>query len=320
MSKILVVGSSNTDLIARVDRFPVAGETVEGKFFLQAMGGKGANQALAAHRLGGNVKFVTCLGNDANGKNTLKYYQHEGLDVSSSLIVKDAPTGTAMILVNEEGENCIVITPGANQALSAEYIENIEDEIATASMVVLQMEIPMSTVRKVCEIASRFNTQVLLNVAPARQVDVSLLKLVDILVVNETEIEKISGMSLATEGEDAVMESILSMGAGTVILTLGRKGCIIRNHHLHTHVQAFQVDAVDTTAAGDTFCGALVAQLSQGADLVEAVKFATASSAVCVMKLGAQPSIPTEKEVRAILRKDIALVENGTDKGNQTGE
>src|SRR5690606_9470826 len=127
---------------------------------------------------------------------------HEGLDVSSSLIVKDAPTGTAMILVNEEGENCIVITPGANQALSAEYIENIEDEIATASMVVLQMEIPMSTVRKVCEIASRFNTQVLLNVAPARQVDVSLLKLVDILVVNETEIEKISGMSLATDGED----------------------------------------------------------------------------------------------------------------------
>ncbi len=320
MSKILVVGSSNTDLIAQVDRFPLAGETVEGKFFLQAMGGKGANQALAAHRLGGNVKFVTCLGNDANGKNTLKYYQHEGLDVSSSLIVKDAPTGTAMILVNGEGENCIVITPGANQELSAEYIENIEDEIATAAMVVLQMEIPMNTVRKVCEIASRFNTQVLLNVAPAREVDVSLLKLVDILVVNETEIEKISGMSLTTDGEDAVIGSILSMGAGTVILTLGRKGCIVRNHQVHTHVQAFQVDAVDTTAAGDTFCGALVARLSHGADLVEAVKFATASSAVCVMKLGAQPSIPTEKEVQAFLSKDVALVEDGTDKSNQSSK
>ncbi len=320
MSKILVVGSSNTDLIAQVDRFPLAGETVEGKFFLQAMGGKGANQALAAHRLGGNVKFVTCLGNDANGKNTLKYYQHEGLDVSSSLIVKDAPTGTAMILVNGEGENCIVITPGANQELSAEYIENIEDEIATAAMVVLQMEIPMNTVRKVCEIASRFNTQVLLNVAPAREVDVSLLKLVDILVVNETEIEKISGMSLTTDGEDAVIGSILSMGAGTVILTLGRKGCIVRNHQVHTHVQAFQVDAVDTTASGDTFCGALVARLSHGADLVEAVKFATASSAVCVMKLGAQPSIPTEKEVQAFLSKDVALVEDGTDKSNQSSK
>lgn len=320
MSKILVVGSSNTDLIARVDRFPMAGETVEGKFFLQAMGGKGANQALAAHRLGGNVKFVTCLGNDANGKNTLKYYQQEGLDVSSALIVKDAPTGTAMILVNKEGENCIVITPGANQELSSDYIENIEDEIATASIVVLQMEIPMDTVRKVCEIASRFNTQVLLNVAPAREVDASLLKLVDILVVNETEIEKISGMSIATDGEEAVIESILAMGAGTVILTLGRKGCVVRNHQVNTHINAFQVEAVDTTAAGDTFCGALVAKLSKGVELVDALKFATASSAVCVMKLGAQPSIPTEKEVEAFLSQDVALVENGADKSNQSNK
>ena len=207
MSKILVIGSSNTDLIAKVDRFPLAGETVEGRFFLQAMGGKGANQALAAHRLGGDVKFVTCLGSDANGKNTLKYYQQEGLDVTSALIVKNAPTGTAMILVNNEGENCIVITPGANQELSAAYIENIEDEIATAYVVVLQMEIPMETVRKVCEIASRYHTQVLLNVAPAREVDAALLGMVNILVVNETEIEKISGMNIESDGTEAVMKN-----------------------------------------------------------------------------------------------------------------
>lgn len=316
MSKILVIGSSNTDLIAKVDRFPLAGETVEGRFFLQAMGGKGANQAIAAHRLGGEVKFVTCLGNDANGKNTLKYYQQEGVDVSSALIVKNAPTGTAMILVNAEGENCIVITPGANHELSAGYIENIEDEIATSYMVVLQMEIPLQTVRKVCEIATKFKTKVLLNVAPAREVDAALMSMVDILVVNETEIEKITGMSIESDGEAAVLDSILAMGAQTVILTLGRNGCLVKNHLLSQHVAAFQVDAVDTTAAGDTFCGALVAQLSRGNDLIEALKFAAASSAVCVMRMGAQPSIPTEEEVMKFLRENVALVENGYSKLN----
>jgi ribokinase len=305
MSNILVIGSSNTDLIAKVDRFPVAGETVEGKFFLQAMGGKGANQALAAHRLGGSVKFVTCLGNDANGKNTMKYYKQEGLDVSAVLIVKNMPTGTAMILVNKEGENVIVITPGANQELSPVYIEKIEDEIATARMVVLQMEIPIETVTKVCEIASKYQTEVLLNVAPARAVDASLLRMVDIVVVNETEIEKISGMRIETAGEEAVIDSILSMGANTVILTLGRNGCIVKNNSVLQHIPAFQVDAVDTTAAGDTFCGALAAQLGKGTDLVEAVRFATASSAICVTRMGAQPSIPSEAEVITFLSKDV---------------
>src|SRR5882757_5816744 len=147
MSKILVIGSSNTDLIANVERFPAAGETVQGKLFLQAMGGKGANQALAAHRLGGVVTFVTCLGNDANGQNALKYYQSEGLDVSFVRIVDDVPTGTAMIFVNGEGENCIVITPGANQHLTAEFIVGLSDQIAAADMIMLQMEIPFDTVK-----------------------------------------------------------------------------------------------------------------------------------------------------------------------------
>lgn len=311
MSKILVIGSSNTDLIAKVERFPLAGETVQGKLFLQVMGGKGANQALAAHRLGGSVKFVTALGNDANGKNTLKYYQNEGLDVSSALIVKNVPTGTAMILVNDEGENVIVITPGANHELSPDYIRTIEDEIATASIVVLQMEIPFETVRTVCEIASKFDTKVLLNVAPAREVDTSLLRMVDILVVNETEIEKISGMSIETDGEETIMDAIIAMGASTVILTLGRNGCLVRSDSVMQHIPAFVVDAVDTTAAGDTFCGALVAQLSKGRALPDALKFATAASAICVTRMGAQPSIPTEDEVKSFLRKDVALVENG---------
>lgn len=311
MSKILVIGSSNTDLIAKVDRFPEAGETVQGKFFFQAMGGKGANQALAAHRLGGDVKFVTCLGDDANGQNTLQYYHQEGLDVSAARIVNDVPTGTAMILVNKEGENCIVITPGANHELSPEYIGKIEKEIATAFMIVLQMEIPIETVEEVCKLASKYETEVLFNVAPAREVDPALLNMIDILVVNETEIEILTGRSIASDGEEAVMNALLEMGPETVILTLGRNGSLVKNSEISRHVPAFQVETVDSTAAGDTFCGALVARLTSGSDLIDAVKFATAASALCVTKMGAQPSIPTEQEVETFLTKNVALVDNG---------
>jgi ribokinase len=297
---ILVIGSSNTDLIANVQRFPSAGETVEGKLFLQAMGGKGANQALAAHRLGGEVRFVTCLGNDANGRNTLSYYKQEGLDVSARLI-DNVSTGTAIILVNGEGENCIIIIPGANRELLPGYIQTIEKEIATASMIVLQMEIPFETVQMVCAMATKHSIPVMLNVAPARKIDADLVTRVDILVVNETEIETISGQSIGSIGEEGVIDKLLLMGAKTVILTLGRKGCIVRNKSISQAIPAFNVVAIDTTAAGDTFCGALAATLSKGSDLIEAAKFATAASAICVTRRGAQPSIPTEKEVNEFL-------------------
>ncbi len=167
---ILVIGSSNTDLITSVERFPSAGETISGKSFMQAMGGKGANQAVAAQRLGGNVKFVTCLGNDANGRNTLAYFKDEGLDVSSALIVDHAPTGTAVILVNDEGENFIVVTPGANHELLPGHIAELEDEISKAAMIVLQMEIPFETVEKVVDVAAKHKVPFLLNVAPAREI------------------------------------------------------------------------------------------------------------------------------------------------------
>lgn len=301
MKKILVVGSSNTDLITNVARFPNAGETISGKAFMQAMGGKGANQAIAAQRLGGNVKFITCLGNDANGRNTLSYFKNEGLDVSSALIVDHAPTGTAIILVNDEGENCIVVTPGANNELLPQHISNLETEIAKASMVVLQMEIPIETVENVIKLSHQNQTPVLLNVAPAREVNVDLLKMVSILVVNETEIETVSRKLIATSGEHGVIDHLLSMGTGTVILTLGKRGCIIKNKKLSKHIPAFEVEAVDTTAAGDTFCGALVASLGRDKELLEAVKFATAASALCVTRMGAQPSIPAEKEVATFL-------------------
>lgn len=304
MHKILVIGSSNTDLIAKMKNFPKAGETIEGLEYMQAMGGKGANQAIAAHRLGGDVSFITCLGDDANGKNTLKYYNQEGLDVSSALIAKGASSGTAIIFVDEEGENCIVITPGANNMLTSDYIGKVEDNIANAEIVVLQMEIPYDTVKSVCSLAKKHKKQVILNVAPARELDEDILKDVDILVVNETEAETISGEKIEAVGKDAVIEKLISMGASTVLLTVGKEGCLLKNGQIKISKKAFVVDALDTTAAGDTFCGALVARLSKGENWDDILTFASAASALCVTRMGAQPSVPMEKEVLDFLKED----------------
>lgn len=301
MKKILVIGSTNADLIAGVDRFPTGGETLRGNFFLQAMGGKGANQAMAAQRLGGHVKFVTCVGDDDNGRSAIRYYKENGLDVSAAITVNDAPTGTAVILVNASGENCIISTPGANEKLSPGYVERLEEDIRHASHVVLQMEIPLSTIETVCGLARKYSTPIVLNVAPARKISKELLTLIDILVVNENEIEVLSEMAIATVGAEAAIDSLRAVGINTVILTLGEKGSMAKDDRGTYLLPAFQVNAIDTTAAGDTFCGALVAQLSLGVLLKDALKFATAASALCVTRLGAQPSIPSEAEVNEFL-------------------
>jgi ribokinase len=302
MGKILVVGSSNTDLIAKVKAFPGAGETILGKSFLQAMGGKGANQAVAAHKLGGDVKFVTCLGKDPNGLNTMKYLSETGLDVSSSLLIEGVPSGTAIILVDDNGENCIVITPGANNMLLPAHIREISHDIEVCDMVVMQMEIPYETVRTVCEMAVLHKKKILLNVAPASPLDSGLMQLVDILVVNETEAEVITGEKIDDIGDAEMIDRLLDMGAKSVVLTLGRKGCLMKNHREFHTVPAYRVKAVDSTAAGDTFCGSLAAVLCRGNQWEDALRFATAASAICVTRMGAQPSIPTEKEVLEFLK------------------
>jgi len=308
MGKILVIGSSNTDLIARVKKFPVAGETIEGLAFLQAMGGKGANQAVAAHRAGGDVSFITCLGNDVNGENTLKYYHQEGLDVSLSLQIDGVSSGTAMIWVNEQGENCIVVTAGANNKLSPDYIQEMKEAIASSSMVVMQMEIPYEAIKTACEIAHENGKMILLNVAPARHLEAELIKKIGILIVNETEAETISSMKVESGNEEAVVDALLSMGAKTVILTLGENGCLLKNMQEKHYVPAFKVKAVDTTAAGDTFCGALAAGLSKGKNWKEILLFATAASAIGVTRMGAQPSIPSEMDILEFLKSQEKMV------------
>lgn len=213
MSKIVVIGSSNTDLIAKIKDFPKAGETIKGVSYFQAMGGKGANQALAAHRLGGDVKFITSLGKDTNGLSTLEYYKKEGLDASLSLLVDDTPSGVAMIWVDEKGENSIVIISGANEMLSSGYIHEIKKEILKADLIVLQMEIPYDTVKTVCDVAYEHNKRVLLNVAPARKLNAEIIKKTHILIVNETEAEIISGERIHEIGEQAMVDNLLALGA-----------------------------------------------------------------------------------------------------------
>jgi ribokinase len=308
MSKILVIGSSNTDLIVTMDHFPNAGETLEGISFQYAMGGKGANQAIAAHRTGGDVTFVTSLGNDANGNSALKYYKNQGMDVSNFLIADDETTGTAMIWVDKNGENSIVIIPGANKLLSPDYVIEKQEIIEKTDIIVLQMEIPYETIKTICMIASQKGKKVILNVAPAYSLDKEILKSVYILVVNETEAEVLTKEKIEEIGEEAIINKLLKRGVQNVILTLGNKGCLFKNENEILKIRAFRVNAVDTTAAGDTFCGALATGISKNRNMKDVLEFASAAAALCVTRLGAQPSIPNEKEVNEFLKSENIII------------
>lgn len=298
MDKIIVIGSSNIDLIASVSSLPKPGETIGNGRFSQANGGKGANQAVAAARLGGDVLFVTCVGEDMNGRMLEKQFASDGIHTSHMKFEKEAPTGTALIFVADDGENCIAVAPGANNCLLPSDIEKVAEEIRKAEYVLLQQEIPVETVEKAVEIASAGGVKVVLNPAPMRPVADSVLSDLFLITPNETEAEKLTGVRIETAGDaEKAAAILLDKGVKNVIVTLGSNGSVLCNTEGTVSVPARKVKAVDTTAAGDVYNGALVAALSEGCTITEAMRFATVSSSISVTRAGAQPSVPFRTEV-----------------------
>lgn len=295
--EIIVVGSSNIDMVAQVNHLPIPGETVGDACFMQLLGGKGANQAVAAARLGGNVTFVTSLGNDIYADVLKKQFEKEGIITDYIIDDKSHPTGIALILVGDSGENCIAVAPGANYSLLPESIAHFEEVIDEADMIVMQAEIPYETVRAVALLAGQKGKKVLLNPAPACSLDRELMKSIDLLVVNEVEAAVVSGISNTNDNIEEMACALMGMGARNVIITLGGRGVYMKNGKETIRLPGYNVDVVDTTAAGDTFCGALaVACTHKGIDR-EALQFANAAAAIAVTRMGAQPSIPTLEEV-----------------------
>lgn len=296
--KIVVVGSSNVDYVIKGQKLPAMGQTVTDGEFLKVFGGKGANQALAAARAGGQVTFISCLGNDVEASQLISNFSEEGIDTRFMFIDKEMPTGAALIMLDSVGNNYLSVAPGANYSLTTDYFKEFKDAIVQADVIVLQMEIPIETTEMVIEEAGRANKMVIFNAAPYREFDNEMLKKISILVVNETEAESITGQMISSKADlhDNV-ELLLGLGVKTVIITLGDKGVVMATESEQSYVPAFKVNAQDTTAAGDTFCGNLAVLLAENKSLYDSVRFASAASAICVTRMGAQPSVPYRNEI-----------------------
>lgn len=291
--KILVIGSSNTDMTVKAPRIPVPGETILGGEFKMGPGGKGANQAVAAARLGGDVTFICKVGRDVFGEKSVEGYKKDGIDTSHTLY-SDKPSGVALILVDDSGENVISVAPGANGDLTPEDIQSVKAVIEAADYVILQLEIPVESVLRAARIAFNAGACVILNPAPACELPAEIFPYISLITPNQTEIALMTGVKNDIE---AAMNKIKDMGVGDVILTLGSKGSAILVDGKPEVIPACKVKAVDATAAGDTFCGALCVALSEGLGKAEAVAFATKASAITVQHMGAQESIPYRNEL-----------------------
>lgn len=288
------------DLTARVRTLPRPGETIGGARLHQANGGKGANQAVAAARLGADVTFLTCLGNDANGEMLSAQFAAEGID-TSKIKFSATPTGTALIFVDDNAENCIAVAPGSNNDLLPADVEGIRDSISGAAYMLLQLEIPMPTVEKAILLADEAGVRTILNPAPMTPLSDGILKHIWLLTPNQTEAHSLTGIAVNDE-EDArkAADALLAKGVGNVIITMGSKGSLVCTPGETTFVPARKVKAVDTTGAGDVYNGALVAALAEGKSLVSAARIATAASAVAVTRMGAQTSAPHRNELEII--------------------
>jgi ribokinase len=297
-SRILVVGSSNTDMVVKLKTLPRPGETVIGGAFLMNAGGKGANQAVATARLGGNVSFICKVGNDIFGQQAVQLFEKEGIDASYIFTDTENPSGVALITVDEQAENCIAVASGANANLMPEDITSVEKAIEEADYVLMQLEIPMETVEYVAEMAFRNNKKVILNPAPAQSLSKMLLQHLYVITPNETEAEIITGIKITDlQSAAEAARSIANQGVPNVIITLGSKGALLYKDEAPIEIPAQKVEAIDTTAAGDVFNGALTLALSEGMDFVEAVRFACKAAAISVTRIGAQASAPYREEV-----------------------
>ena len=297
-SKILVIGSSNTDMVICTGHLPLPGETVIGGTFFMNPGGKGANQAVTVARLGGRVSFICKTGSDIFGHQANQLFNEEGIDTSYVFSDTKNPSGVALITVDTDAENCIVVAPGANAHLTPNDLKRSAEAVEAADIILLQLEIPMQTVEAAAMMAYRLGKKVVLNPAPASKLSAGLLETLYAITPNETEAEAISGIRITDErtAEEAARK-IASMGVCNVIITLGAKGALVFDGAHCEIVPAYKIQAVDTTAAGDVFNGALVVALSEGRTLPEAVRFACKASAISVTRVGAQNSVPYRTEV-----------------------
>src|ERR1017187_195510 len=306
MGKIFVIGSANTDMVIKAAKLPLTGETILGGSFFMNAGGKGANQAVAASRLGGMVALVAKVGNDIFGKQTFEGLQKENNNTDFVFTDDTAPSGTALIMVNEEGENCIAVAPGANANLSPGDIEKVKD-IDKADILVLQLEIPMDTIAAVVKKANANHQRVIINPAPAQILDDEILNGLFLIAPNEAEASLLTGISVADEKSAAqAAEVLLNNGVQNVIITLGKKGAYFQNKELKLLVNAPVVQALDTTAAGDTFSGALAVALTENLDQTAigwemAIQFAVEAASISVTRLGAQASVPYRNEIEVLL-------------------
>lgn len=295
---ITVIGSTNTDMVIKSVRLPRPGETILGGTFLMTQGGKGANQAVAVARLGGKVMFVAKTGNDIFGNNTRELLRKDGISGKYLLIDPVYPSGVALITIDEKAENSIVVSSGANGNLLPEDLMQIPEIIEDAEIILMQLEIPLETVEFVAEAASNCGKKVILNPAPGRPLPTDLLKKLYLITPNETEAELISGVKITDlQSAEQAAQRIHQLGVPAVIITMGAKGALIYADSKMELIPASPVKAIDTTAAGDVFNGALAVALTEGKTLAESVRFAGKAAAISVTRMGAQDSVPYRHEI-----------------------
>ena len=300
--KILVLGNSNVDFVFRIPRFHHPGETILAESLVTFFGGKGANQAITAKRLGGNVHFITKVGNDLYGKSYRHHLIKNGLDQKLILKDKKLPTGTAVIELTPKGENRIIAFLGANGSLSVNDLKRLERYWKGVGVFVTQLEIPFPTVEKGLKMAKEKGALTLLNPSPPVQLPSHVLSSVDFIVPNEVEAQYLTGIKLKGDREIRKMaEKFLDQGVKNVVITLGSKGLFFKNRSEEVWMNAFRVNVIDTTAAGDAFLGALASGLSENKPIREVLRFANGAGALATTKLGAQPSLPLKKDLNRFL-------------------